>query len=464
MAGMFYSLQEIADKLGSTVEEAEELVNQHKLREFRDGSRVLYKTAEVDPLITEAAAGDVIDMTDGGGEEEIVELASVGEEDVIDLASSDEEEVVDLASVAEEEVVDLISDTTGVKVEESTLGIDAEVDDATSQGSAPGILETGQGEDTFQIPSEDETLALVPEEDTLAAGGSGADSVANLLASDESEFDLGDVEISSEAAVSEDSINALLADESVSTPLDDAGAGSAADLISDLTAADTHGATTGINVLAGSDAEYQLSADSKADTKDADFDDEFGDLDDDINLDTVGSGSGLLDLSLQADDTSLGAVLDDILPAVEEEAAAMPSADDFGVGDAADGMFDEAPVGVAAAMPIGTPVAGAGRYVELPADAASNACGIALFFPIAAIIFGIIVVLKGFSGVSANILDMVEEYLLWIVVGLAGVSLVTIIIGMAMGGGSGQPKAAKKKKEKKKKEKKPKKAKKKKKK
>ena len=43
--------------------------------------------------------------------------------------------------------------------------------------------------------------------------------------------------------------------------------------------------------------------------------DELGDLDADSNLESVGSGSGLLDLSLQADDTSLGAVLDDILPA-----------------------------------------------------------------------------------------------------------------------------------------------------
>ena len=33
---------------------------------------------------------------------------------------------------------------------------------------------------------------------------------------------------------------------------------------------------------------------------------------DDINLDSFGSGSGLLDLSLQADDTSLGGILDEI--------------------------------------------------------------------------------------------------------------------------------------------------------
>jgi hypothetical protein len=455
MAGMFYNLQEIADKLGGSVEQAEELVNQHKLREFRDGSNVLYKTAEVDPLIIGAAAEDVIDL-DTGGEEELVGLAPDVEESV-ELAGEEEEE---------EEAVELISDTAGVTPEESVLDIADDTGDATSQGSAPGILESAADEDTFQVPADDDTLGLVPEEDTLASAGSGAESVANLLASDESEFDLGAMDTASEEAVSEESINALLADESISTPLDDAPAGSAADAISDLTAADTHGATTGINVLAGSDAEYQLAADSKADTQDADFEDEFGDLDDDINLDTVGSGSGLLDLSLQADDTSLGAVLDDILPAVEEGEAAMPSADDFGVGDDdAEGMFDDAPAGMPAAMPIGA-TAAAGHYVELPADAASNACGIALFFPIIAIVFGIIVVLNGFTGVSAEILNMIEEYLVWVVAGLGGVTLLVIVIGMAMGGGSGQPKAAKKKKEKakkpkNKKEKKPKKKKKK---
>ena len=44
--------------------------------------------------------------------------------------------------------------------------------------------------------------------------------------------------------------------------------------------------------------------------------DEVGD---DVNLDTFGSGSGLLDLSLQADDTSLGGILDEIYTANGDE-------------------------------------------------------------------------------------------------------------------------------------------------
>ena len=39
-----------------------------------------------------------------------------------------------------------------------------------------------------------------------------------------------------------------------------------------------------------------------------------------MNLDSFGSGSGLLDLSLQADDTSLGGILDEIYTTEDEGA------------------------------------------------------------------------------------------------------------------------------------------------
>ena len=47
-------------------------------------------------------------------------------------------------------------------------------------------------------------------------------------------------------------------------------------------------------------------------SEDTDPDIPFDKMDEDINLDSFGSGSGLLDLSLQADDTSLGGILDEI--------------------------------------------------------------------------------------------------------------------------------------------------------
>ena len=62
MAGMFYSLQEIADKLGIGVENAEAFAKEHKLREFRDGQRVVFKVADVDPLVAESSSVDADDL------------------------------------------------------------------------------------------------------------------------------------------------------------------------------------------------------------------------------------------------------------------------------------------------------------------------------------------------------------------------------------------------------------------
>ena len=43
MAGMFYSLQEAAEKLNKTEEELKQIVKEGKLREFRDGPNLLFK-------------------------------------------------------------------------------------------------------------------------------------------------------------------------------------------------------------------------------------------------------------------------------------------------------------------------------------------------------------------------------------------------------------------------------------
>lgn len=438
MAGMFYSLQEIADKIGAGIQEAEELVKLHKLREFRDGQRVVFKVTDVDSVVVEVAPQD----------------------DAEEISLLEPE-----AEAVEEEIQ--VDDTVEASTDDDTLELIPE-EDAAAVPAEDDTMELVSESDTLGLASEtnilagdDDTLGLASETNEL--GASGADSVAELL-SGESEFDLGPLDTNAEA-VSDESINALLADDvlggKAEPSLDDDQSGSGADLISDLTSADTHGATTGINVLSESDADYPLSSDSKSDTQDADFEDEFGDLDADINLDTVGSGSGLLDLSLQADDTSLGAVLDEILPEAEEGDGAMPSAEDFGMGDDGDGVFEETPANGGIPVGGGMPSAVGARYIEIPPDALSNACGISLLLPIVAIVFALIVVLTfSMSGYAPSFMGSIEGSLMYIVIGLSVVSLLVVGIGAMVGGGSGEPKAKKAKKVKAKKHKKPKKAKK----
>jgi hypothetical protein len=57
MAKMFYSLDETTAKLNVAPEKLKELVDQGKLREFRDGAKVMYKVDQVDTLLRDLSGG-----------------------------------------------------------------------------------------------------------------------------------------------------------------------------------------------------------------------------------------------------------------------------------------------------------------------------------------------------------------------------------------------------------------------
>ena len=194
MAGMFYSLQEVAEKLNKTEQEVKEIVKSGRLREFRDGPNLLFKVDEVEALMSDSSI--------------------------------------------------MAAKETAAEVEQ---------------------------------PVEEE-ITLAPEitEGPVAAG--------------------------------------------------------------ELADADTAVAREGIDVLGELDAdEYKLTDDTMAETQAASGDTSLveeimgetkaaggeaslEEIEEDVNLDTFGSGSGLLDLSLQADDTSLGGILDEIYTTEGESA------------------------------------------------------------------------------------------------------------------------------------------------
>jgi hypothetical protein len=180
-------------------------------------------------------------------------------------------------------------------------------------------------------------------------------------------------------------------------------------------------------------------------------------IEEDVNLDSFGSGSGLLDLSLQADDTSLGGILDEIYaPEAEGQPPAEPGSA-VEVAAEAEQMIPTEDLAVAeqvAAMPTIAPV-----YAEPEPDTASNTLGILLFLPLLAIIYTAIVAVTGFSNIMPSILESVEGYIWYITGGAVVVSFV--IVGAAfMLGGDKSAKPAKVKKAKKEKPPKEKKAKK----
>jgi hypothetical protein len=218
----------------------------------------------------------------------------------------------------------------------------------------------------------------------------------------------------------------------------------------DLTMADTNVGTVGINILSGTGDAYKLTEDTKSETSAEDIDD-LGSLDGDSNLESFGSGSGLLDLSLQADDTSLGAVLDDILPTGDDVGA---GGVDFQIDETEDLM---ASGGRSAQSPVeaGAPMAAAVIPAAGPAvavvDSSTNVFGILMFLPMLALIGAAIVLTAAIQKVVPALMqplvttEIAGISLVWVIVGgMVVLLLLVLMLGALTGGGGTKTKKPKK--------------------
>ena len=206
MAKMFYTLDEAKSALGKSEDEIKAYAREGRLREFRDGPRLMFKADQVEQLKSELTGGDNVDLgvSDSGG------------------------------------LIGLV-DTTGASGTSITLS------DDTGQ---PGGMRT----------KEDTALAA----DLGLSGSMGAVPSPSVRPSPQS--------------------------SATGTGLSGTASGSRA----------------GINVFGDSDEHVDPSAQTAI----------TGGIREQITLEGVGSGSGLLDLTRESDDTSLGAVLDGIGPTV----------------------------------------------------------------------------------------------------------------------------------------------------
>ncbi len=320
MAGMFYSLQEVAAKLNKTEEEVKEIIKQGRLREFRDGPNLLFKVDEVEALMSDTS----IAASKGASDE----AKQVADKDEISLAPE------------------------------------------PSEGPAEKSESAGA--------------------DTTAMTGEGID----VLGETDGDYKLADDTLGETKAVPHEG---LLADDTLS------------------------------------------------ETKGASGEASLEEIEEDVNLDTFGSGSGLLDLSLQADDTSLGGILDEIYTpeGKEGEEAAEPSAVE--VAAEAEQLMPDEELAEAESGPEAPAIVQA--YAEPAPDVISNAFGLMLFLPLLAIVYTAIVAVAGFNNMMPAILTAIQS-LIWYIV-LGAVLAAGLIIGVAfMLSGKGG-KAIKKKKAKK---------------
>lgn len=217
MAKMFYTLEEAKNVLGRSEEDIKQYAREGRLREFRDGPRLMFKADQVEQLRSELSSSP----------------------DQVDLGVSDSGGMIDLV------------DTTGASGTSVTLS-----DTGAGQGTALGLSGTGAG---------------MPKEDTALAADLGFSGSASGIPSPSRPSGTGMSGLS--------------------------GAG--------ISGTSSGGSRAGINVF-GAD-EVPGMVDPSAQTAITAGPQE-------INLESVGSGSGLLDLSRERDDTSLGAVLEEIGP------------------------------------------------------------------------------------------------------------------------------------------------------
>src|SRR4051794_30309861 len=69
MAKMFYTMEETKTSLGRNEEEIKQLAREGRLREFRDGPRLMFKADQVEQLKSElggGGGGDAINIAPGG--------------------------------------------------------------------------------------------------------------------------------------------------------------------------------------------------------------------------------------------------------------------------------------------------------------------------------------------------------------------------------------------------------------
>jgi len=374
MAGMFYSLREALEKLNMTEEQARELVKEGKLREFRDGSNVLFKIDEVKALMSDTGVT---------GSEETPAASQEG-------TGKDEISLVPEASVPEASVPE-------ASVPEASV----------PEASVPEAVVPETGAPEASVPEASVPEASVPEA-----------SVPEAVVPETGAPETG----VPEAVVPEMTEDTTTGEE--------------------LTDADTVIGEQGVNVLGETDSEID---DTTGETKGTTAEVSLEEIEEDVNLDTFGSGSGLLDLSLQADDTSLGGILDEIYTSEGEEEQKTREGSGLAVPVEAGQMLPEEEL--AGPEPTHEVPAVVRGYIEPEPDTVSNAFGIMLFLPLLVTVYTAIVVVAGFNSVMPVVRGKIQDMIWYIMIGLAVTG--GVIIGAAFmltgkGGKAGKKQKAKK--------------------
>ena len=403
MAKLFYTLEEAAAKLGKSPDQVNALVEEGKLREFRDhDDKLMFKVDEVELL------------TEGSGVELELDLPPASDDSFeLDLADSaagsppaqrPSDSPVGLSSLSS------VGDSGGLDLGDQPLELD--LDGGASKAAAN--------------PAADEfTLELDLDGDSApapAAGGMSA-SMSAIVSSSGGTDDLTlELDLESSAAPVPSKGKG-----SVNLDLDDSLGGAAME-------------------PAGATEELTLDG-SAGDAMDSRMDSSAGSsISDRVSLEGEGSGSGLLDLTSDSESSSIGAALMDEAFS-SDEGAELP-ANASGIFGGEEGGESGAGVGAVTGAAAGAAVAAAaaGRGMRAPIFTSApssvpeaysgpwSGLGVGLMVPSAlALGAAVTVVAMRLIGAPADIAQMyASDWMMW-TGGLAGAVLVCGAIGFFVG-------------------------------
>jgi excisionase family DNA binding protein len=422
MAGMFYSLKEAAQRLSLTEDKVRELTKQGKLREFRDGPTLLFKVDEVDALVADKGSAAKAQAPKEAPPSPKKAVARPGPAKKPDEPKVPEPETTDVdmevpeLDLSEPTFAESASEGVGAGEIDLSEFLDLESQPATGPEPAEpdaGIPEPGTAEMEIpeletpepQMPQPEAPAAKKPVTEPKKPQTAPKKAAAQPPAKKGQRADTGEI---------------LLAPET-GAPLPPG----------ELTDADTQVAGKGMNVLGETDQkDYEVTDDSLSETigsiglAGTTPEASLEEIESDVNLDTFGSGSGLLDLSLQADDTSLGGILDEIYTAEGAEAQAPAEAAGEGsveevVAEAETAPEEEFAGAAAEAQMVAV---GAARFEPAP-DTQSNLLGMLLFLPLIMVLYTAIVAVAGLKGVVPSILAVVQSFIWYIVIAAVVVAL-----------------------------------------
>ena len=165
MAKMFYTVEEAAAKLGTTVEAIGGLVKSGKLREFRDGSTVRYKVEDVDGLAPGSSDDSAIVLEPA--EDSGVVLAASGS-DVLSLAEVESDDPAEDTRTTQKKDPrgDTAVSSVGVSVfddDELDEVVDPLAQTAVSDVAGLGLDGVGSGSGILDLTRESDDTSLGAE-------------------------------------------------------------------------------------------------------------------------------------------------------------------------------------------------------------------------------------------------------------------------------------------------------------